>query len=92
MSGLDGLTVVDLAIRIADNSVRSDIELFARPREIEGLAFFDLAAPAGAYDAAFELDRVRQAVEYINARGDVFPWHMKRHISSTTLVRFEEKV
>ena len=34
---------------------------------------------------------MKRALDYIAARGDMWPWRLKRHINNPALVRFEEK-
>lgn len=80
--------VVALAAQIADKTVRCDIELFASDAWIDGTQYFDLTAPR-LYDQDVEM--VRDALDYIQLRGDVFPWVMHRHPAHPHLVRFEEK-
>lgn len=79
---------LDLAIQIADAAVRSDVELYARRMDVEGTTFYDVAMGA---DSAQDVETVQRAMEYIVARGDVFPWNIVRHISSPNLVSFREK-
>ncbi|MGH8037309.1 MAG: hypothetical protein ACREPD_06170 [Stenotrophomonas sp.] len=80
--------VMALAAQIADRTVRCDIELFARDTWIDDVQHFDLTAPR-LYDEDVEM--VRDAVMYIQLRGDVFPWVMHRHPIHSHMVRFEEK-
>lgn len=79
-----------LAIAIADGTARSDIELFAGSTTVEGVEYHNTAmtAPGCGPD---ELEAVQRAVQYIDQRGDVFPWYMQRHIGASQLVRFVEK-
>ncbi|EMT5435820.1 hypothetical protein WMR10_001369 [Stenotrophomonas maltophilia] len=80
---------VQLAAEIADKTVRSDIELFAKDVYIDGVQHYDLDAPR-LYDE--DVAMVRDAIEYIGLRGEgVFPWIMHRHPQHPNLVRFEDK-
>jgi len=88
--------VRDLALRIADISVRSEIELFAHGHA-RGLRIeFDTSKPCEhddntPEDNAANLRRVSDAVRYIDLRGDAFPWRMVRDPSFPNMVHFEEK-
>ncbi|MCD0281289.1 hypothetical protein JWH04_20495 [Xanthomonas melonis] len=93
---LDGEMVVHEALlgalAIADDCVRSEIELYARQRTVGGMRFFDTGrAVSDGADGIGDLAVVRRALAYIAARGDVWPWRLKRHISDPALVCFEEK-
>ncbi|MCI1111001.1 hypothetical protein MOQ26_08125 [Stenotrophomonas maltophilia] len=80
---------VQLAAEIADKTVRSDIELFAKDVYIDGVQYYDLDAPR-LFDE--DVAMVRDAIEYIGLRGEgVFPWTMHRHPQHPNLVRFEDK-
>lgn len=81
--------LLQLAAEIADRTVRSDIELFARDVYIDGIQHYDLDAPR-LYDE--DVSMVRDALEYIELRGDgAFPWIMHRHPQQSNLVRFEDR-
>lgn len=87
-----GSTLDQLARQIAESTVRSDIESYAEWVEVDGLQFLDTTKPQrGSGDPMKALEYVRLAVEYIDQRGDVFDWHMQRHICAPHLVRFVEK-
>lgn len=92
-----GMQPIDLpaiggAFGIADDCVRSEIELHARQQYAEGMLFFDTSrAVSDGTDGQRDLAVVQRAMDYIAARGDVWPWRLKRHISIPTLVRFEDK-
>ena len=89
-----GLTTraLALAVRIADAAARSDIEIHAETRWADGLRFFDCIFDASrGEDAVERLQAVTQALAYIEARGDVFPWSIKRHIAHPGWVHFEDK-
>ncbi|MCL1550488.1 hypothetical protein [Xanthomonas nasturtii] len=80
------------AFGIADDCVRSEIELYARQHYVEGMLFFDTERPVSdGADGLRDLAVVRRALDYIAARGDVWPWRLKRDINIPALVRFEEK-
>ncbi len=80
---------LQLAAEIADRTVRSDIELFAKDVWVDGIQHYDLGAPR-LYDE--DVSMVRDALEYIDLRGEgVFPWIMHRHPQQPNLVRFEDK-
>ncbi|WP_414499169.1 hypothetical protein [Stenotrophomonas maltophilia] len=82
--------VLQLAAEIADRTVRSDIELFAKDVYVDGVQHYDLDAPR-LYDE--DVSMVRDALEYIDLRGEgVFPWIMHRHPQQPNLVRFEDRV
>lgn len=84
--------VNSLAIRIADRTVRHDIEAYAQPVEHDGLTFYDTnRAQDGSGDPAEALTFVRMALTYIARRDSAWPWYMQRHISAPHLVRFIEK-
>jgi hypothetical protein len=80
------------AFGIADDCVRSEIELYARQQYVEGMLFFDTERPVSdGADGLRDLAAVRRALAYIDLRGDVLPWRLKRHINIRALVRFEDK-
>lgn len=81
-----------LAIRIADRTVRHDVEAYAKPVEHDGLTFYDTnTAQDGSGDPTEALAYVHMALDYISRRGDALPWYMQRHISAQHLVRFTDK-
>ncbi|HEL3749974.1 hypothetical protein JY409_03295 [Stenotrophomonas maltophilia] len=81
-----------LAVAIADQAARADVEIHAPAVELDGLCFFDASCGnAKGEDATAARQAIRQAVQYIEARGDVFPWRLKRHISQPELLHFEER-
>lgn len=81
-----------LAVAIADQAARADVEIHATAVELDGLRFFDATCGnVQGEDAAAARYAIRQAVRYIEARGDVFPWRLKRHISQPGLLHFEER-
>lgn len=80
--------VLERAAQIADKTVRSDIELFAKGTWIDDVQFYDVTTPR-LYDE--DIAEVNDALEYIQLRGDVFPWVMHRHPVHAHLVRFEDK-
>lgn len=89
-----GLTTraLALAVEIADTAARSDIEIHAKTCWADGLRFFDCTFDADRDEDAVErLQAVTQALAYIEARGDVFPWSLKRHIDYPGWVHFEDK-
>ncbi|KHS06580.1 hypothetical protein RM61_15030 [Xanthomonas phaseoli pv. phaseoli] len=80
------------AFGIADDCVRSEIELYARQQYVEGMLFFDTnRAVSDGADGLRDLATVKRALDYIAARGDVWHWRLKLHINNPALVRFEEK-
>jgi len=82
--------LAELALAVADATVRADIELFARQQDIEGLIFYDLGC-ADDPRSPEAMGCIQRAAAYIEARGDVFPWRLVRHISAPTLVCFRDK-
>lgn len=82
--------LAELALAVADATVRADIELFARHQDIEGLAFYDLSC-ADDPRSPEAMGYIQRAAAYIEARGDVFPWRLVRHISAPSLVCFRDK-
>lgn len=81
-----------LAVAIADKAARADVEIHAPAVELDGLCFFDASCGnAKGEDATAARQAIRQAVQYIEARGDVFPWRLKRHISQPELLHFEDR-
>ena len=78
-----------LAMQIADNAVRADIECYAAFMfDADGNRLFNLNQPL---EEEVDMQVVRQAVTYIELRGDMFPWHMKRRIDAPHLVQFVDK-
>lgn len=82
--------LAELALAIADAAVRTDIEVFARQQNIEGLTFHDLTC-ADDPRSPEAMGYIQRATAYIEARGDVFPWRLVRHISAPNLVCFRDK-
>lgn len=75
--------------QIADNAVRADIECYAAfTFDADGNRLFNLKQPL---EEEVDMQVIRQAVAYIELRGDVFPWHMKRRIDAPHLVQFVDK-
>lgn len=91
MAAIPQVDPVLLALQqqIADNAVRADIECYAASVfDGDGNRLFDLNQPL---EEGVDMQLVHQAVTYIDLRGDVFPWHMKRRIDAPHLVQFVEK-
>jgi len=67
---------VELAVAIADAAVRSDIELYAFGfrRGDHNWFCLDKAAADHPDDEDRALQIVEDAMQYIELRGDVFPW------------------
>lgn len=86
-----GEGLVALAIAVADATVRSDIESYAVMvgQEEDGSWIYDTRRTCA--DSSEDLAYVTRAVAYIDARGDAFPWRLKRYIDAPHLVRFEGK-
>lgn len=82
---------VALATAIADDNARSEIEIYAAERVIDGERYFDTRAAADQADAVTHLANIQRALDYINVRGDVFEWQMKRRIDAGHLVQFVDK-
>lgn len=82
---------IALAIQIADDQARAEVEIYAAERELEGVKYFDINSASSPDDADGDIAKVRRVLEYIRVRGDVFPWQLKRHISHPGLVQFVEK-
>ncbi|MGH8053557.1 MAG: hypothetical protein ACREP4_06530 [Stenotrophomonas sp.] len=75
--------------QIADNAVRADIECYAASViDADGNRLFNLHQPL---EEGVDMQIVHQAATYIELRGDVFPWQMKRRIDAPNLVQFVEK-
>lgn len=80
-----------LAQRIADDTVRADIELNGRVVDLDGERFIDTSTPAEG-NGPEALQIVERALRYIDTRGDAaFPWLMRRHMDAPALVQFIEK-
>ncbi|UYC12263.1 hypothetical protein [Xanthomonas sp. CFBP 8445] len=83
--------IADLAQAIADDTVRAEVELYARQHWIDGVVYYDSAQIVEpGPDAERDLAQVQRALRYIEARGDIWPWHLKRHIDNPALIHFEE--
>ncbi|HHA2767544.1 TPA: hypothetical protein ACOECM_001522 [Stenotrophomonas maltophilia] len=81
-----------LAVEIADRAARADVEIYAPAVELDELRFFDATCGnVQGEDATAARYAIRQAVRYIEARGDALPWRLKRHISQPGLLHFEER-
>ena len=86
---------VALAIAIADEAARVDVEIWSCLVDLDGVRYFDTTrVPADGFkhDDALELGMVARAVKYIEERGDALPFfRMQRHIDAPHLVRFEDR-
>ncbi len=81
-----------LAVEIADRAARADVEIHAPAVKLDGLRFFDTTCGnIQGEDATAARYAIRQAVRYIEARGDALPWRLKRHISQSALLHFEDR-
>lgn len=80
----------ELAVGIADDACRSDIELYAREVKVGVRRGYNLNETAEDRDDHIEI--VSRAATYIEARGDVFPWRMIRDPDAPHLIFFIEKV
>lgn len=92
------LLTLHLALAIADESARSDIEVYARGGfHPDGWRYHDLsqAQNDGPDNTPENNERAlaiaRRAARYIELRGDVFPWEMQCGLESPHLVRFVDK-
>lgn len=89
--------VTELAMRIADHAVRSDIECYAHSFTTHGFDWFNLTQPSDRGDGYSEADRahdlqvIANAVRYIEMRGDVFEWRLIHSVGDRSIVRFEMK-
>ncbi|WP_295936973.1 hypothetical protein [uncultured Xanthomonas sp.] len=85
--------IAALAQAIADDTVRAEVELYARQHWIDGVVYYDSAQIVEpGPDAELDLAQVQRALRYIEARGDIWPWHLKRHIDNPALIHFEEPI
>ncbi|EKZ1928039.1 MULTISPECIES: hypothetical protein [Stenotrophomonas] len=77
-----------LAVAIADQAARANVEIHAPSIELDGVRGYD--STCGSVSGPVR-GSVQLALQYIEARGDGFPWRLKRHISQPTLLFFEER-
>lgn len=86
--------LLELAIRIADRAVRSDIEIYAAGDMIAGTPHYDTTQTDDGGDSE-QRDHnqaiVDDALAYIALRGNVFPWRLVGHKADPLVVRFEAK-
>lgn len=81
--------VVELAMRIADDTARADIECFAHIEGVHnGVAMYDLTKPQADDGTADDVALAQQAAEYIGLRGDALRYTL--HLCGD-FVFFEEK-
>lgn len=80
-----------LGLAVADRAVRSEVELYAHGFEVDCHPVYDTTRVHEVGGEAEDLDIIKAAVAYIEARGDALPFVMKRQIDAPHLVRFEEK-
>ncbi len=79
------------AMRIADDAVRADIEVYAHSWQTDdGRRVIDTTRLADEA-ASGTLESIQRALRYIELRGDRFPWQMKRDINDPFLVQFVER-
>lgn len=85
-----------LAVQIADQSVRSDIECYAQYLRVDGRTVYDTSRlvdgpkPDPATEAA-DLATIQRALRYIEQRGDALPFELHRSINDFNLVWFEDR-
>lgn len=95
-AAFDGFAkLIHLAIGIADDTARSDVESFAYWIERDGVLYLDTTKVADdglVHDVEQELAWVHRAVQYIERRGDALPYRMQRHIDAPHLVCFTDVV
>lgn len=82
-----------MALAIADDACRADIECYAHFEERNRRPVYDLTRPqiggkSTPEDDARAVAIAQRAARYIEARGDVFPWRMVR---TGDMVGFVEK-
>lgn len=82
------MQLLELARDIADRTARCDIELFAKDAWIDGVQYYDASA-ARCFDV--DVAVVREAVEYLELRGDVFSWLIQRHPDQPHLICFADR-
>lgn len=90
------MQVLNLALRIADANVRSDIECYAYWKEHGRHNLYDTSKPcedekATPAERAEHLQLATDALRYIELRGDAFPWRLVRDGSFPNIVHFEEQ-
>lgn len=80
-----------LAMQIADETARSDVEIYAGVViDADDVRWYDLKRPADAEDPPEDLAKANRAIAYINARGPIFPWALVTHGTYRHQVRFED--
>ncbi|EPG5379873.1 MULTISPECIES: hypothetical protein [Stenotrophomonas] len=77
-----------LAVLIADQAARANVEIHAPSIELDGVRGYDSTCGSVSGPAR---GSVQLALQYIEARGDGFPWRLKRHISQPALLFFEDR-
>ena len=77
-----------LAVLIADQAARANVEIHAPTIELDGVRGYDSTCGSVSGPAR---GSVQLALQYIEARGDGFPWRLKRHISQPALLFFEDR-
>lgn len=88
------ILMLDLAVRIADRAVRSDIELYATGEDINGKPHYDITEPDTGGDDAGRAGYqaiVDDALAWIQLRGDALPWRLVHHPSVEGVVFFQDK-
>lgn len=90
------MQVLNLALTVADDAVRDEIEDLAAASELDGVAWYDTrCAPYDVRhpdDRAYCLERVQRALKYIGLRdAGSAPWMFHRHPQHAHLVRFETR-
>lgn len=77
------MRVLNLALQIADQVVRDDVEWAGKLTTLEGVVWHDISA---------ENDDLQRPLQYIELRDpDSAPWRFIRHPDQPHLVRFEAK-
>ena len=85
-----GAQILNHALRIADDTVRSDVECYAHGFMEDDHPVYDTTRVQEGCEPE-DLKIVDRAMAYIQLRGDVWPWVMKRQLGAPHLVRFVGK-
>lgn len=86
----DARTIVH-AYMVADHAARSEIELYAHCSYDANGPVYDTSRYQDIGGGPADLEVISRALKYIDLRGEVWPWTLKRQIDAPHLVRFVEK-
>ncbi len=89
-------TLLELAVAIADEAARADVETYSMPDEVDGEIWNNLNTPAEdlqrhAEDRALAHAVISRGMDYIRQRGAALPYRVEIHPCKSNLVLFRNR-